>query len=126
MPTQAGDSLPSATVFEGSPDGRVNIKDVFGDKTGVLFAVPGAFTPSCSKVIFEPSWQAAGVSLFLPDCPVQAEHIQHWKAHQLSHIGLLRFSLKPHAKALHICFLSVSQGLLQYALLHAWVYLSCL
>lgn len=49
VPTQAGDSLPSATVFEGSPDGRVNIKDVFGDKTGVLFAVPGAFTPSCSK-----------------------------------------------------------------------------
>lgn len=44
-----GSPLPSVTLFEGSPKDGVNIKDLFGDKKGVLFAVPGAFTPGCSK-----------------------------------------------------------------------------
>ena len=38
------------TLFEGSPNDKVNIADVFANKKGVLFAVPGAFTPGCSKV----------------------------------------------------------------------------
>lgn len=48
---QVGDQLPEITLFEGAPDGAVNLKDVFKGKKGVLFAVPGAFTPGCSKVI---------------------------------------------------------------------------
>lgn len=47
---QAGDPLPDATLFEGDPDTKVSIKQLFGDKKGVLFAVPGAFTPGCTKV----------------------------------------------------------------------------
>ena len=47
---QAGDPLPSAAVQEGSPDNKVTLKDVFGSKTGILFGVPGAYTPVCSKV----------------------------------------------------------------------------
>ena len=47
---QAGDPLPDATLYEGTPDNKVNIKEVFGNKTGILFGVPGAFTPGCSKV----------------------------------------------------------------------------
>ena len=35
---------------EGSPKTLVNIKDIFAGKRGVLFAVPGAFTPGCSNV----------------------------------------------------------------------------
>jgi peroxiredoxin len=35
---------------EGTPKTVVNIKDVFAGKKGVLFAVPGAFTPGCSNV----------------------------------------------------------------------------
>ena len=38
------------TLFEGSPNDKVNIADLFANKKGVLFAVPGAFTPGCSKV----------------------------------------------------------------------------
>ena len=37
-------------VHEGNPGTKVNIKDLFAGKKGVLFAVPGAFTPGCSKV----------------------------------------------------------------------------
>ena len=35
---------------EGTPKTSVNIKDMFAGKRGVLFAVPGAFTPGCSNV----------------------------------------------------------------------------
>ena len=47
---QVGDTLPSVEVQEGTPNTKVNIKDLFAGKKGVLFAVPGAFTPGCSKV----------------------------------------------------------------------------
>lgn len=47
---QVGDKLPSIDVYEGNPDCKVNIRELFS-KRGVLFAVPGAFTPGCSKVI---------------------------------------------------------------------------
>ncbi|XP_065177154.1 peroxiredoxin-5, mitochondrial-like [Sycon ciliatum] len=49
MPIQVGDKLPSVSLHEGSPKGTVNIADLFKGKKGVLFAVPGAFTPGCSK-----------------------------------------------------------------------------
>ncbi|KAI0218033.1 Peroxiredoxin-5, mitochondrial [Lamellibrachia satsuma] len=48
-PIKVGDKLPSLTLFEGSPNDKVNIADLFANKKGVLFAVPGAFTPGCSK-----------------------------------------------------------------------------
>ncbi|XP_006825230.1 peroxiredoxin-5, mitochondrial-like [Saccoglossus kowalevskii] len=51
MPIKVGDKLPSVTVHEGSPNGEVNISEVFAGKKAVLFAVPGAFTPGCSKNI---------------------------------------------------------------------------
>ena len=47
---QVGDKLPSVQVMEGTPNGKVNIAELFAGKKGVLFAVPGAFTPGCSKV----------------------------------------------------------------------------
>ncbi|CAL5218679.1 g387 [Coccomyxa viridis] len=46
---KAGDKLPDATVYEGKPDNKVKVRDVFKGKKGVLFGVPGAFTPGCSK-----------------------------------------------------------------------------
>ncbi|KAK9800359.1 hypothetical protein WJX73_009994 [Symbiochloris irregularis] len=49
MAPKAGDSLPDATLYEGAPDKKVTIKEAFGNKTGVLLGVPGAFTPTCSK-----------------------------------------------------------------------------
>ncbi len=47
---QVGDELPDVEVFEGDPGTKVNMKELFKGKKGVLFAVPGAFTPGCSKV----------------------------------------------------------------------------
>lgn len=47
---KVGDKLPSVELAEGTPNGKVNIADLFKGKKGVIFAVPGAFTPGCSKV----------------------------------------------------------------------------
>jgi len=50
MAIKAGDKLPEATFMEmgESGPGPVTTADVFGGKTVALFAVPGAFTPTCS------------------------------------------------------------------------------
>lgn len=37
-------------VDEGEPGKKVSMDQLFKGKKGVLFAVPGAFTPGCSKV----------------------------------------------------------------------------
>jgi peroxiredoxin len=44
-----GDSLPETTFRFMGPDGieSLSTKDVFAGKKVVLFAVPGAFTPTC-------------------------------------------------------------------------------
>lgn len=49
MSVKAGDSLPDVKVFEGDPSNGFSIRSVFEGKKGVLFGVPGAFTPGCSK-----------------------------------------------------------------------------
>ena len=51
MAIQEGDKLPEATLHM-MQDGRpaaVTTEDLFGGKKVVLFAVPGAFTPTCSQ-----------------------------------------------------------------------------
>jgi len=50
MSIQEGDKLPNATFMKMGPDGPqpVNTDDVFAGKRVALFAVPGAFTPTCS------------------------------------------------------------------------------
>ncbi|KAJ8730494.1 hypothetical protein PYW08_001907 [Mythimna loreyi] len=48
-PIKVGDSLPATDLFEDSPANKVNVSDLTAGKTVVLFAVPGAFTPGCSK-----------------------------------------------------------------------------
>ncbi|MEM0985173.1 MAG: peroxiredoxin [Pseudomonadota bacterium] len=50
MAIKVGDALPEATFMEMTADGPVprSTSDVFAGKTVALFAVPGAFTPTCS------------------------------------------------------------------------------
>ena len=48
MTIKVGDSLPAIELHEGNPGNRVDIAKLFAGKKGVLFAVPGAFTPTCS------------------------------------------------------------------------------
>jgi peroxiredoxin len=50
MTIQIGDRSPEATFAQATAEGPkpVNTADVFAGKTVALFAVPGAFTPTCS------------------------------------------------------------------------------
>jgi peroxiredoxin len=51
MTIKPGDRLPAATFAIKTEDGKkdVTVEEVFGGKKVVLFAVPGAFTPTCHK-----------------------------------------------------------------------------
>uniref|UniRef100_A0A1B0FCN0 Peroxiredoxin-5 n=2 Tax=Glossina morsitans morsitans TaxID=37546 RepID=A0A1B0FCN0_GLOMM len=46
---KVGDTLPSVELFEGSPANKINISELTAKKKVVIFGVPGAFTPGCSK-----------------------------------------------------------------------------
>lgn len=50
MTIAVGDTLPSTTLTKVTPDGpdQVSSTDFFAGRTVALFAVPGAFTPTCS------------------------------------------------------------------------------
>lgn len=43
--------MPSVDLYEDSPANKVNIAELCAGKKVILFAVPGAFTPGCSKVL---------------------------------------------------------------------------
>ncbi len=45
-----GDTLPSLKLTQATPDGprEISTDDIFRGKRVVLFAVPGAFTPTCT------------------------------------------------------------------------------
>lgn len=51
MPINVGDKLPEATFTIMGPEGpkQATTNDVFGGKKVALFAVPGAYTPTCHK-----------------------------------------------------------------------------
>jgi len=50
MSIQVGDKLPDVTLIEATTEGPkpTTTSEFFGGKTVALFAVPGAFTPTCS------------------------------------------------------------------------------
>ena len=50
MAIQVGDKFPSGTLTTMGPDGPgpLTTEEIFSGKKVVLFAVPGAFTPTCS------------------------------------------------------------------------------
>ena len=50
MPIQVGDKVPSVTLYEMGEEGlvAVNTDEFFAGRKIALFALPGAFTPTCS------------------------------------------------------------------------------
>lgn len=68
---QQGQSLPQATLNELTADGSVThqVTELFANKKVVLFAVPGAFTPTCSEahlpgyVVLADQLKAKGVDM---------------------------------------------------------------
>ena len=65
MTIAIGDKLPQATFKEKTVDGpaEISTEDLFAGKKVVLFAVPGAFTPTCSER-HVPGYVAAAPALF--------------------------------------------------------------
>ncbi len=69
MPIKVGDQLPQGSFRVMTADGPVvkTTDDIFPGKTVVLFAVPGAFTPTCHKnhlpgfLANAPAFKAKGV-----------------------------------------------------------------
>lgn len=45
-----GDRLPSVILYEALPENRRNILDLVANKKAIIFGVPGAFVPGCSRV----------------------------------------------------------------------------
>jgi glutaredoxin/glutathione-dependent peroxiredoxin len=64
MTIAVGDTLPAATFMVLTADGPkpMSTADVFGGKTVALFAVPGAYTPTCSAKHL-PSYKDKGAEL---------------------------------------------------------------
>ncbi|XP_076672303.1 peroxiredoxin 5 [Andrena cerasifolii] len=49
MVIAVGDKLPAVDLFEDTPANKVNLAKIADKKKIIVFAVPGAFTPGCSK-----------------------------------------------------------------------------
>lgn len=49
MAIEVGQSLPHAELHEGNPGNKLDPAELFGSGRHIIFAVPGAFTPGCSK-----------------------------------------------------------------------------
>src|SRR5690606_31925589 len=68
---EQGQTLPNATLSQLTKDGMVNhsVQELFAGKKVVLFAVPGAFTPTCSEahlpgyVVLADQLKAKGVDI---------------------------------------------------------------
>lgn len=68
---ELGQALPAATLGQITDDGMVNhdVTELFANKKVVLFAVPGAFTPTCSEahlpgyVVLADEFKAKGVDI---------------------------------------------------------------
>lgn len=69
MEISVGSRLPDATLLRVKPDGHepVTVADYFGGRRVVVFAVPGAFTPTCdsahlpSFIRTKPQFDAKGI-----------------------------------------------------------------
>lgn len=60
MVISVGDKLPAIDLFEDSPANKVNLAKIAAGKKIIVFAVPGAFTPGCSKTHLPGFIQKAG------------------------------------------------------------------
>ncbi|CAK9818183.1 Peroxiredoxin-5, mitochondrial [Anthophora quadrimaculata] len=45
-----GDRLPSVTLYEALPEKPINILDLVSNKRAIIFGVPGAYVPGCSRI----------------------------------------------------------------------------
>ncbi|MEH0800983.1 peroxiredoxin [Vibrio alginolyticus] len=95
---QQGQALPVTTLSELTADGMVNhdVTELFANKKVVLFAVPGAFTPTCSEahlpgyVVLADELKAKGVDVIACVSVNDAFVMQAWgEAQNASEILML-------------------------------------
>lgn len=106
---KVGDSIPSVDLFHMGADGpeAINTAELFAGKKVVLFAVPGAFTPTCSMshlpgfVGKADEIKAKGVDL-LACVSVNDVFVMHaWGEHNnAEHLSMLADGLGTFAKAM--------------------------
>lgn len=95
---QQGQTLPTATLSERTAEGTLthNTDELFANKRVVLFAVPGAFTPTCSEahlpgyVTLADDIKAAGVDMIACVSVNDAFVMKAWgEAQNAEHISML-------------------------------------
>jgi len=111
MPIQPGDALPDIelqVMGEKGPE-KVRTSELFAGKKAVLFAVPGAFTPTCSAahlpgfVVNADKLRAKGVDTIVCTSVNDAFVMDAWgKAHNADEIVMLADGLAEFAKALDL------------------------
>lgn len=106
---QPGQTIPAATLSELTKDGMVNhtTSELFANKKVVLFAVPGAFTPTCSEahlpgfVTLADQIKAKGVDMIACVAVNDAFVMQAWgEAQNASEISMLADGNASFTKAL--------------------------
>lgn len=45
-----GDKLPNIILYEAIPENEINILDLVSNKKAIIFGIPGAYVPGCSRV----------------------------------------------------------------------------
>lgn len=114
-----GQRLPDAVLSELTADGLVEhqIRELFAQKKVALFAVPGAFTPTCSKshlpgfVALADEIKAKGVDLIVCTAVNDAFVMKAWgEQHNASEIMMLGDGQAAFAKALGVEFDTGSFG----------------
>ncbi|SFR48300.1 Peroxiredoxin [Marinobacter gudaonensis] len=111
MPIQPGDTLPDIELQLMGAKGpeKVRTRDLFAGKKAVLFAVPGAFTPTCSAahlpgfVVNADKLRAKGVDAIVCTSVNDAFVMDAWgKAHNAEEIIMLADGLGEFAKTLDL------------------------
>lgn len=107
MPIQPGDTLPDIelqVMGEKGPE-KIRTSELFAGKKAVLFAVPGAFTPTCSAahlpgfVVNADKLRAKGVDTIVCTSVNDAFVMDAWgKAHNADEIVMLADGLAEFAK----------------------------
>ena len=95
---EQGQALPNVVLTELTTDGMKNhqVSELFADKKVVLFAVPGAFTPTCSAahlpgyVVLADQIKAKGVDIIACVSVNDAFVMKAWgEAHNASELMML-------------------------------------
>ena len=50
MEIKLGEKIPSVLLYENDTENKINVKELVSKKKAIIFGIPGAFVPGCSRV----------------------------------------------------------------------------